>query len=142
MDYPDNFYTMKGYTLLSGNQITSAMEDYLEMIARILQAGEPVRVIDLSRRLHVKASSATKMVQQLARAGLVHAPKYGSIQLTETGNSLGDYLLYRHDVLHRFLCLLNHSCNELEQVEKIEHYLNNQTIKNLDLLNQQLQEML
>ncbi len=142
MNGPDNFYTMKGYTLLSDNQITSAMEDYLEMIARILQEGDPVRVIDLSRRLHVKASSASKMVQQLARAGLVLAPKYGSIALTETGAALGDYLLYRHDVLHRFLCLLNHSGDELEQVEKIEHFFNDHTIKNLDQLNRQLQKML
>ena len=34
---------------------------------------------------------------------------------------LGSYLLFRHDILHRFFCQINHSENELEQVEKVEH---------------------
>ena len=40
----------------------------------------------------------------------------------------------RHEVIHRFLCALNHSDNELEQVEKIEHFLNRTTVKNLEQL--------
>lgn len=133
MQSPEGFYTMKVYSLLFESEITSAMEDYLEMIARIQKNGG-VRVNDLSRRLHVRASSVTKMVQQLAQAGLVLAPKYGSIELTEKGRTLGDYLLYRHEVLCRFLCLLNGTENEIEQAEKIEHYLNEKTVRNLDKL--------
>lgn len=135
------FYTMKGYALQTNITVTSAMEDYLEMIARIKQGGNEVRVSDLSRQLHVKASSVTKMVQQLAQTGLVYAEKYGDIILTENGSRLGNYLLYRHDVLQDFLCLLNHSENELEQVEKIEHFLDERTIKNLELLNQYLKRL-
>lgn len=52
---------------------------------------------------------------------------------------MGNYLLYRHDVIHRFLCLLNHSEDELEQAEKIEHFLTCETVKNLDLLSQKIQ---
>lgn len=140
MSVTDGFYTMKGYSRLSDGQLTSAMEDYLEMIARLRRGGNTARVVELSSRLHVKASSVTKMIQQLARAGLVQTQKYGDIELTESGVSLGNYLLYRHDVLHRFLCLLNHSENELEQVEKIEHFLNERTIKNLELLVERLQK--
>lgn len=135
----DGFYTMKGYMLLSDRAMTSAMEDYLEMVSRLRREGRTVRVIDLSRLLHVKASSVTKMIQQLAQKDLVHAPKYGDIELTEKGCAIGDYLLYRHDVLHRFLCLLNHSSDELEQVEKVEHFLDKRTIKNLELLAKRLQ---
>lgn len=140
MNHPNGFYTMKGYTRLSDSTLTSAMEDYLEMITRISQSGNAVRVNDISRQLHVKASSVTKMVQHLAENGYVHAPKYGDIILTAKGLASGNYLLHRHDILHRFLCLLNHSQNELEQVEKIEHFLNEKTIKNLELLILQLQQ--
>lgn len=139
MNHPDGFFTMKGYALQANDTLTSAMEDYLEMIARIQQQGGTVKGSDLSKRLHVKASSVTKMVQQLAQAGFVSAEKYGDIVLTENGQEMGNYLLYRHDVLHCFLCLLNQSRNELEQVEKIEHFLDKRTIKNLERLNQQLQ---
>ena len=37
MDQEDNFYTLKGYSLLEHIQITSSMEDYLEMICRLSQ---------------------------------------------------------------------------------------------------------
>lgn len=139
MKREDGFYTMKGYALQENGELTSAMEDYLEMIARLSLQSKNVRVSELSKMLHVKASSVTKMVQQLVLADLIIAEKYGDIFMTESGRNLGNYLLYRHDVLHQFLCLLNHSDNELEQVEKIEHFLNKRTIKNLELLNQQLQ---
>lgn len=69
----------------------------------------------------------------------MQSKKYGVIYLTEKGVSVGDYLLYRHDVLQKFLCTVNHSNSELEQVEKIEHFLNERTIKNLELLTIQLQ---
>ena len=41
-------------------------------------------------------------------------------------------MLYRQDVLNEFLCLINGSDNETEQVEKIEHFLNEKTIRNID----------
>lgn len=47
MDQEDNFYTLKGYSLLEHIQITSSMEDYLEMICRLSQDGTPVRIGDL-----------------------------------------------------------------------------------------------
>lgn len=138
MSQSDGFYTMKGYALNADGKMTSAMEDYLEMIFRLTQQSESVRVSDLSKMLHVKVSSATKMVQQLGQAGLIRAEKYGDIYLTDKGQETGNYLLYRHEVLHGFLCALNHSDNELEQVEKIEHFLNRTTVKNLELLTMRL----
>lgn len=141
MKESEGFYTMKGYELRSeGDQLSSAMEDYLEMITRLTADHQRVRVSDLSRMLHVKASSVTKMVQHLTLSGYLHAEKYGEITLTDRGIRQGDYLLHRHEVLHRFLCLLNHSGNELEQVEKIEHFLDERTIKNLELLIAQLEK--
>ena len=140
MSQSDGFYTMKGYALNADGELTSAMEDYLEMISRLTRQNESVRVSDLSKMLHVKASSVTKMVQQLGRAGLIRAEKYGDIYLTGEGREAGNYLLYRHEVIHRFLCVLNHSDNELEQAEKIEHFLDRTTVKNLELLTTRLTE--
>lgn len=127
----DGFYTMKGYALQETGQVSSAMEDYLEMITRITNGQARVRVHDVASLLHVKASSATKMVQQLTQSGYVHAEKYGKIELTPEGREYGEYLLYRHDVLQRFLCFVNRTEDELEQVEKIEHFLDRRTIENI-----------
>ena len=135
----DTFYTLKGYQRNENAALTTAMEDYLEMICRILEEKEDVRVQDLSRMLHVKPSSVTKMVQQLNQLGYLHAERYGHITLTEQGKRAGDYLLYRHDVIHGFLCALNHSQNELEQVEKIEHFLERTTVENMEKLTRHLE---
>lgn len=62
------------------------------------------------------------------------------IYMTDKGQETGNYLLYRHEVIHGFLCALNHSENELEQVEKIEHFLDRTTVKSLELLTVQLTE--
>lgn len=140
MSQSDEFYTMKGYALNADGELTTAMEDYLEMIARLTQQREYVRVTDLSKMLHVKASSVTKMVQQLGKFGFIRYKKYGDIYLTDKGQDISNYLLYRHNVIHRFLCTLNHSDNVLEQVEKIEHYLDPNTVKNLELLTERLTE--
>ena len=82
----DGFYTMKGYRLQSDSKMTSAMEDYLEMITRLSGQGGSVRVSELSRMLHVKASSATKMVQQLVQEGFVLAERYGDIDGKREGD--------------------------------------------------------
>jgi len=76
-------------------------------------------------------SSASKMVDHLKESGLVQAERYGYIRPTPEGIALGDYLLYRHNLLNQFLCYINHSDNELEQVERIEHFIDERTIRNI-----------
>lgn len=115
------------------------MEDYLEMICRLLKHADTVRVSDLAGHLHVKPSSASKMIGNLAADGYLEYRRYGHIAATKKGLEAGAYLLYRHDVLHRFLCLLNHTDYTLEEVEKIEHFLSEKTVRNLEKLVQKLE---
>ncbi|MEA4973433.1 Transcriptional regulator MntR [bioreactor metagenome] len=138
MNNQNDFHTMKGYEISSQNELTPTMEDYLEMICRISDSQSFVRIGELSNKLHVKPSSATKIVQQLKALGYIKFEKYGHVTLTEKGIETGTYLLYRHNVLHDFLCALNNSADELEQVEKIEHFLNKKTIDNIKSLAEQL----
>lgn len=134
MNDDKGFYTQKGYQLNETNALTASMEDYLEMICRILKNTDVVRINELAERLHVKPSSASKMVSNLKEAGYIDFQKYGYIVATKNGIEVGKYLLYRHDVLHNFLCMLNNTDNELDQVEKIEHFINESTLKNLEKL--------
>jgi len=133
---PDNnkFYTLKGYALMEASAITTSMEDYLEMAYRIHKQGDTIRIGSLAENLNVKPPSATKMVSNLKKEGLVTSEKYGYIKLTAAGIELGKYLVFRHETLHSFLCHINQSENELEQVEKIEHFINVKTIMNIKKL--------
>lgn len=130
----NHFFTQKGYELQNSEELSASMEDYLEMIYRLLKESPCVRIQSLSEQLHVKPSSASKMVASLKEKGYIEFEHYGYLTATKKGQETGDYLLYRHDVLHRFLCRLNQSENELEQVEKIEHYIDKRTVKNLEKL--------
>ena len=133
------FYTLKGYSLHDDNRLSTAGEDYLEMICRLYTNQSIVRLTDISKELHVRPSSASKMIQRLCAHGYLRAEKYAEIHLTERGRRVGEYLMRRHDVLLRFLCWLNGSDDELEQAEKIEHFISPRTLENIERLLYQAQ---
>lgn len=126
------FYTLKGYSMRGGSPVTYAMEDYLEIMYRLYDAGEDIRIKKLSEILHVRPSSASKMAVLLKSEELVDFQRYGRITLSEKGKALGEYLLFRHNVLNGFLCCVNGSSDELSTVEKIEHYIDEKTVKNIN----------
>ena len=128
----DGFYTMKGYERSASDELTSSMEDYLEMVCRMEEEGDPIRVSSLAASLHVRPSSASKMLDNLKKAGYIDFKKYGSIMVTEKGYEESRYLLHRHQVLQDFFCTLNHTEDELELVEKIEHFINHRTVANME----------
>lgn len=139
-DLTMGFYTQKGYQLKNHHVVTGAMEDYLEMICR--RAGEDgfVRMNALAEGLNVRPSSASKMVNHLRALALVEFEKYGLIRPTAEGRQLGGYLLYRHAVLQRFFRMVNGTDDVLEQVEQVEHYLEEDTVHNLERLLDRLEE--
>ena len=106
MNGDKGFYTQMGYRLQNAGGLTDTMEDYLEMIARCAGEAGYVRINQLAEKLHVRPSSASKMVGKLKELGLLDFEKYGLISMTEEGRAVGQALLRRHDILHRFFCLL------------------------------------
>ena len=131
MNDSNSYYTLKGYSLLETPELTTAMEDYLEMLCRLETAAKPLRIGSIASILHVRPSSASKMITNLKDRQLVEFEKYGAIFLTEKGRKLGGYFLFRHETLHQFFCFINHTENELEQVEKVEHFIDRRTIYHL-----------
>ena len=132
----EKFYTVRGYELLEKNKkhLTSAMEDYLEMIYRHSFEEGYIRINTLSELLNVHASSTTKMVQRLAKLDLVSYKRYGLVVLTKQGKEIGEFLLKRHEILEIFLKHLGIEC-VLQEVELMEHAITNDTLKNVNLLN-------
>lgn len=131
------FHTVRGYQLLIKSQklLTPAMEDYLEMIYRNSQQEGFLRINRLADLLHVKPSSATKMVQKLTEMGLLDYEKYGIIFLTESGKTLGRFLLNRHNIIEKFLSNIGISENLLIETELIEHNVSANTLKSIDQFN-------
>lgn len=132
MNKKSEFYTLKGYQLKRKNILTESMEDYLEMIYRYYKKNKSIHVKDISNELNVKPSSTSKMLYKLKQYDLVDFKKYGIICLTEEGKKIGKYLLWRHNILVKFFKFLNKKNYSLEQVEKIEHFIDHQTLKNIE----------
>lgn len=131
----NEFHTVRGYQLLRQNSrlLTSAMEDYLEMIYRNTSGDGYFRINELADKLNVRASSATKMVQKLGQLGFIKYKRYGIIELSESGEELGEYLLYRHITIEKFLNMIGIDENLLIETELIEHYISSNTLEHLEL---------
>lgn len=129
------FRTFRGYQLINrrGGRLSPAMEDYLEMIYRLCSMNRYTRVGKLSEILHVKPSSASKMIFKLAEAGYIRYDRYEIVQLTERGTKTGDYLLQRHNIVDDFLKLIG-SRDSLEETELVEHSLGPFTVGRLRAL--------
>ncbi|MFU0831392.1 MAG: Iron (Metal) dependent repressor, DtxR family [Oscillospiraceae bacterium] len=126
------FRTFRGYQILNQRegQLTPAMEDYLEMIFRLCSKEGYTRVGKLSELLHVKPSSASKMMTKLTEMGYLKYDRYEIILLTESGRKAGEYLLDRHNTVEQFLSLAG-SSDALEETELIEHSLSKKTVSSL-----------
>ncbi len=126
----DEFHTVRGYQLIGRDRpVTSAMEDYLEMICRCTQEDEDIRISQIAEMLHVKAPSVTIMVQRLGELGLVKYERYGKVTMTPRGRELGRSLIRRHETVYRFLEFL--CCREdiFVQTELIEHNISTHTLE-------------
>ena len=102
------------------DQLTAAMEDYLEMIYRLQQENQTLRVSALAGALQVGRSSVSKMLRKLAAEGFLIVENYGNVQLTEKGRKQGKALLERHQRVARFLQLAGIQAEQLlEETEKL-----------------------
>ena len=90
MDTEQLFYTQNGYDRADTGPLTTAMEDYLEMICRLTRSGGYTRISALARELHVQPSSASKMAALLRSGGYLTNERYGCLRLTEKGKHFND----------------------------------------------------
>ena len=130
----EEFYTLKGYKIKNEEVLSSSMEDYIEMIYRLSEKSDEVRVSELSSALNVQPPSTTKMIKRLANENYVIYEKYGCIKLTEKGKNIGSKLLERHRIIFEFLECIKIKENILEQTEIIEHAVNDEVLNRLNEL--------
>jgi len=104
-------------------------EDYVELIADLLDAVGEARVVDLAARLGVTAATVNSTLQRLVREGLVRKQRYRSIFLTEAGRALAEQARERHRVVRDFLLVLGIQRETAEsEAEGIEHHIGTHTL--------------
>ncbi len=136
-----DFHTFREYMKKIKPELTASMEDYLEMICRLSKNTGYTRIHELSNALNVQPPSATRMVQKLAESRLLKYEKYGIILLEREGSELGKLLLKRHKVVETLLKTLGTADESLlEETEKIEHTISDETLKYFDIFTRFIKE--
>ena len=104
-------------------------EDYVEVIASLIDSDGEARVVDLARRLGVTHVTVIRTIERLQRAGLVTSRPYRSIFLTEPGKKLAERVKRRHELVVQFLIALGVS-EETARIdaEGIEHHVSSETL--------------
>lgn len=104
-------------------------EDYVELIAELIEVNGEARPVDIAQRLGVKAPTVTKNISRLKDAGLVRREKYRSIFLTKRGQTLAEACRRRHRIVVAFLQSLGIDDAIAERdAEGIEHHVSDETL--------------
>jgi DtxR family manganese transport transcriptional regulator len=108
---------------------TEVAEDYVELIADLIEETGEARVVDLAGRLGVSNATVNNTIQRLQRDGLVTSKPYRSIFLTPEGKELATMARERHGVVRDFLIMLGVDPAIADaDAEGIEHHVSDATL--------------
>lgn len=111
---------------------SSRMEDYLEVIAELVELKGYATTLDISRYMDVSAPSVTQMLKRLDEAGYLKYEKYRGINLTPDGEDIAEGIRQKHDTLIEFLGMLGIEHETASRdAEGIEHHLDPETTRQL-----------
>ena len=104
-------------------------EDYVEMIADLIEETGEARAVDLAARFGVTSPTVNATIRRLQREGLVESKPYRSIFLTHAGTQLAKSSRDKHQVVRDFLIAIGVSGDVAEQdAEGVEHHVSEQTL--------------
>ena len=112
---------------------SEAAQDYLEVIADLIEASGEARAVEIARRLGVTPATVTNTIDRLQRKGLVSTRPYRSIFLTEPGKRLAQESRHRHRIVADFLMALGvRPETAWPDAEGIEHHVSDETLEAFD----------
>ncbi len=111
-------------------------EDYLEIIADLLNVKGEARIVDIASKLDIAQATANKTIQRLQNQGFVKKEPYRSIFLTLKGQEVASVSKKRHIIVLTFLKNLGLDAKTAEaDAEGIEHHVSDKTLKKMEQFN-------
>ncbi|MGE0481855.1 MAG: manganese-binding transcriptional regulator MntR [Phycisphaerae bacterium] len=105
------------------------IEDYVEVIAELIETHNEARTVDIAARLGVSHVTVIKALARLQREALVVTRPYRSIMLTDTGLALAKRVRHRHWVVMQFLLSIGVRPETARtDAEGIEHHVSAETM--------------
>lgn len=109
---------------------TETAEDYVELIADLIDQKGEARAVDLAGYLGVTKPTVNSAIQRLQRDGYVDSAPYRAIFLTPKGRELAAASRERHSVVREFLIALGIDPDTADaDAEGIEHHVSHDTLK-------------
>lgn len=109
---------------------TELMEDYVELIADLIEHAGEARQTDIAQRLGVTQPTVAKMLKRLAEENLITQRPYRGVFLTEEGHRLAMATRRRHQVVEAVLCRLGVDPDTARNdAEGIEHHVSEKTLE-------------
>jgi DtxR family manganese transport transcriptional regulator len=104
-------------------------EDYVELIADLIDVTGEARAVDLAERLGVTNATVNNTLNRLSREDLVTRQRYRSIFLTDAGRQIAEAARERHSLVRDFLVHLGVDPETAEiDAEGIEHHTSEKTL--------------
>ncbi len=104
-------------------------EDYVELIADLIEVNGEARVVDLSMRFGISHATVNKTIARLKKEGLVTSEPYRSLFLTGKGRALAEFCKRRHMIVLEFLKSIGVSEKTAEMdAEGVEHHVSQETL--------------
>ncbi len=104
-------------------------EDYVELIADLIDVTGEARAVDLAERLGVTNATVNNTLNRLMRESLIRRERYRSIFLTAAGREMAETARLRHRLVRDFLLKLGVDGETAEaDAEGIEHHISATTL--------------
>lgn len=127
---PDAEIHSEGFRQSREAQRGALIEDYVELIADLIDDGNEARQVDIAARLGVSQPTVAKMLGRLAAEGLVSRKPYRGVFLTEEGRRVAHESRSRHQTVEAFLKSLGVSAETARiDAEGIEHHVSAETLE-------------
>ncbi len=125
-------YNARSAAKRRADHATENAQDYVELIEEMQREVGAAHVTDIARRLGVSHVTVHKTIKRLKTLGLVNAPPYRAVSLTEEGRDMARESRLRHEVTLRFLRILGVSESAaLNDAEGIEHHVGRELLERM-----------
>lgn len=108
---------------------TEVMEDYVELIADLIDSTGEARSVDIAKRLGVTTPTVARMISRLHEAGWIETQPYRAIFLTAQGRDIAEASRRRHQLVVETLTAIGVSEETARaDAEGIEHHVSEETL--------------
>jgi len=116
------------------NEVTAAIEEYLECIYKLQEKSGVARTSDIVKSLSVAPGTVTNTVEWLEKQNLVNHKPYKGVKLTQKGRKIALQVIRKHRLSERLLVDILHMRRDQahDAACKLEHSITDEMIKPLE----------